>query len=105
HLVTKVAGDGPFTSIPSWLDEGVAVYAQSDPGAGYRTAVEFSIASDSTLRLRNLTAPSNRPEVINQFYGQSWSTVKYLVDTYGQEQLAALFASVKSGKPIDQALT
>ncbi|MEX2032852.1 MAG: hypothetical protein WEA81_08290, partial [Dehalococcoidia bacterium] len=34
HLVTKVAGDGTFTRLPAWLDEGTAVYSQNDPGRG-----------------------------------------------------------------------
>ncbi|MEX1023302.1 MAG: peptidase MA family metallohydrolase, partial [Dehalococcoidia bacterium] len=104
HLVTKVAGDGPFTRVPSWLDEGVAVYAQNDPGDGYRTAVGFAVTTDSPLRLRNMASASNQAAQVNLFYGQSWSTVTYLVDTYGQESLAELFATIKEGNPTDEAL-
>ena len=32
HIVTHVAGDGAFSNIPSWLDEGTAVYAQRSAG-------------------------------------------------------------------------
>lgn len=103
HLVTKVAGDGTFTRVPSWLDEGVAVYAQNDPGQGYRTAVDFAIASNNTLRLRNLASPANQAALVNTFYGQSWHVVNYLVDTYGAEQLAAVFAAIKSGMTTDEA--
>lgn len=103
HLVTKVAGDGPFTRVPSWLDEGVAVYAQTSPGSGYRSAVDFAVQTDNTLRLRNLSAPSNQASLVNTFYGQSWSVVDYLVRTYGAEALADVFASIKSGNTTDQA--
>ncbi len=103
HLVTKVAGDGPFNRVPSWLDEGVAVYAQNDPGQGYRTAIDFAIASDDTLRLRNLSAPANQAALVNTFYGQSWHVVNYLVETYGEEELADVFAAVKAGNATDDA--
>ena len=104
HLVTKVAGDGPFTSIPSWLDEGTAVYAQSSPGGGYTTGLQQAIRADQTLRLRSMAAPTNQPGLVDLFYGQSWSTVKFMVDSYGRAQFAAVFKAVKSGSPIDEAL-
>jgi len=104
HLVTKVAGDGPFTTIPSWLDEGVAVYSQTSPGSGYLGALEAGIASDSTLRLRSLAGPVNEASQVNLFYGQSWAVAAFMIDTYGEEAFAELFATVKSGEPIDEAL-
>ena len=105
HIVTHVAGDGPFTSLPSWLDEGVAVYAQSSPGLGYTSGVEFAVATDNTLSLRSMQAPSNRPNEVNIFYGQSFSTVEFLLDEYGQEQFAELFRVHFDGSRIDNALT
>ena len=76
HIVTHVAGDGPFVSLPSWIDEGTAVYEQPVPGNAYSSGLQQSIATDTTLRLKSLQAPVNQPDLINQFYGQSWSTVK-----------------------------
>ncbi|MCH7810962.1 MAG: hypothetical protein IH863_10330, partial [Chloroflexi bacterium] len=32
HVVTKQAGESAFGSLPAWLDEGTAVYGQSNPG-------------------------------------------------------------------------
>jgi hypothetical protein len=104
HLVTKVAGDGPFTRIPSWLDEGVAVYAQNDPGIGYRQGVDSAIRNDSTLRIRTLTSPTNNPALVNTFYGQSWHVVNFMLETWGQEPLAELFRVVKAGSTTDQAM-
>lgn len=104
HLVTKVAGDGPFTTIPSWLDEGTAVYAQGSPGGGYSGALQQAIRADQTLRLRNMAGSTNQPQLVDLFYGQSWSTVKFMVDRYGRQQFAAVFKTVKSGAPIDEAL-
>ncbi|MFL2646488.1 MAG: peptidase MA family metallohydrolase [Dehalococcoidia bacterium] len=103
HLVTKVAGDGPFTRVPAWLDEGTAVYMQGDLGP-YKSAVQRAIASDKTLNLRSLTAPSNDPNLVNLFYGQSWSTVDYLISQNGEDLFAELFSSIKAGNPIDDAL-
>ncbi len=104
HIVTKVAGDGPFTRIPSWLDEGTAVYMQNSPGRGYSGAVEFALQTDTALNLRTLTSQLNDPSQINLFYGQSWSTVRFLIDEFGEPSFAQLYATIKAGSPTDAAL-
>ena len=104
HIVTKVAGDGAFTQVPSWLDEGTAVYMQSDPGFGYNAALLGGIRGDRTLSLRGLASPPGDPGRVDLFYGQSWSVVTYMIDTFGQAAFAELYATVKAGDLIDDAL-
>jgi hypothetical protein len=104
HIVTHVAGDGPFTRLPSWLDEGVAVYEQPDPGPGYSSGLQLAIRSDHTVPLRSMQSAPTKPELVDIFYGQSWSTVKYLIDTYGQPKFAELFRVINRGSRTDDAL-
>ena len=104
HIVTKVAGDGPFTTIPSWLDEGTAVYMQPEPGAGYTVALAGAVGGDRTLPLRGLASPPGDPGRVDLFYGQSWSVVSHLIDVYGRPALAELYRTVKAGSLIDDAL-
>lgn len=103
HIVTHVAGDGPFASVPSWLDEGTAVYMQKNPG-GYEPAVRAAIQSNRTLSLRSMQTSPTRPEDVNLFYGQSWSTVKFLIDEFGRPKFAQLYTTIKTGSRIDDAL-
>ena len=105
HIVTKVAGDGKVATMPSWLDEGTAVYAQIDPGRGYQGDLRTAIQGNRLLRLRNMAAASNNPNDVNLFYGQSWAVVKFMVDTYGKDKFAAIFRSLKDEDlPIDEAM-
>ena len=104
HIVTHVAGDGPFTSLPSWIDEGTAVWAQGSAGGGYLGAVGIAVQGDRTLNLRSMQAPSNRPEEVNLFYGQSYSTVDYLIEEFGHAAFAELFRVHRAGARIDDAL-
>ncbi len=41
---------------------------------------------------------------MNLFYGQSWSLVSFLIDTYGEDDFAQLFAEIKGGVTTDSAL-
>jgi len=54
--------------------------------------------------VRQITSTPGDPDAVNRFYGQSWSLVKYLNDTYGPEKFAQIFAEIKGGKRIDAAL-
>ncbi len=104
HIVTHVAGDGPFGSLPSWIDEGTAVWAQSSPGGGYLGALALAIMSNGPLNLRSMQSATNRPEEVNLFYGQSFSTVDHLIKTYGQPKFAELFRTFRAGTSMDDAL-
>lgn len=103
HVVTAVAGEGPFGALPAWLDEGTAVWAQSDPG-GFRSTIESAIRRGNVFSVRQITSYQGDPAGVGLFYGQSWSLVSYLIDTYGQERFARLFAEIKDGKRADDAL-
>ena len=103
HVITFVAGEGDFGSLPAWLDEGSAVYAQNNPGA-FKTALDRAVSRGNVLSLPSMTSPTGNPAAVNLFYGQSWSIVSYLVDTFGAEKFAKLFSTLKGGSTIDDAL-
>lgn len=103
HVVTKQAGESAFGTLPAWLDEGTAVHGQLDPG-GFQDAIEQAVRQDNLLSVRSISAYPGDPAYVEIFYGQGWSLVSYLVDTYGQEMFAQLFAEIKGGKRIGSAL-
>jgi len=103
HVVTHAAGESALGHLPAWLDEGTAVYGQKDPG-GFESAVDQAVSRGNVFSVRQITSSPGDPSAVNLFYGQSWSLVKYLNDTYGPDKFAKLFAEIKSGKTIDDAL-
>jgi len=104
HIVTHVAGEGPYGSLPTWLDEGTAVYAQSEPGEGFTSALERAVERDSLLSIRSMTSPTGDPSKVGLFYGQAWSVVNFLIETHGPAKFAELFATFKEGSTVDKAL-
>ena len=104
HVVTAVAGEGPFGSLPAWLNEGTAVYGQGDPGS-FGGAIERAVDRGNVLSVRSISSQPGDPGKVNLFYGQSWSLVSYLIGTYGPEKFAQLFAEIRGGKRTDEALT
>lgn len=105
HIVIREATRGPF-DIPAWLNEGTAVWAQEEPLGGELAALDAAIARDRVLSLQVLSSSSaaGDADTVSLFYGQSYSVVKYLMDTYGPEKFGQLFAVFKEGATTDKAL-
>jgi hypothetical protein len=105
HIVIRQAVKGPFDKLPAWLDEGTAMYAQSDLLSNEGRALDSAIEKDEVLSLRAMNSASiGRTSVnVSLFYAQAWSTVSYLVDQQGDEKFADLFATFKEGSTVDKA--
>jgi len=105
HIVIRQATKGPF-DLPHWLNEGTAVLAQSELFSGQRAALETAIRRNEVFSIRILSSASVGATAgnVSLFYGQSWSVVSFLVDTYGPEKFAEIFAVFKEGSTTDNAL-
>lgn len=103
HVVTKQAGESALGTLPSWLDEGTAVYSQDDPG-GFGDAIESALRSGDVLSVREISAYPGDPDKVMLFYGEGYSLVSFLIDEFGEAKFAELFATVKTGSRIGSAL-
>jgi len=104
HVVTKVAGEGPYGDLPAWLDEGTAMYGQSEPGEGFTAALDGAVKRDHLMSVRSMTSPTGDPDKVTLFYGEAWSLVSFMVKEYGEEKFAQLYAVFKDGSTTDKAL-
>jgi hypothetical protein len=105
HIVVRQAIRGPY-GVPDWLNEGTAVYAQSQPLSNQRDAIESAISSGNVLSVRSISSASAGAslETVSLFYGESWSLVTFLIDTYGEEKFADLFRAFGTGANTGEAL-
>ncbi|MGI8927048.1 MAG: peptidase MA family metallohydrolase [Tepidiformaceae bacterium] len=104
HILNEAAGEGPLGKLPSWLDEGTAVYAQADPGADYVDVFEAAARANRLLPFAQMGTASSDASTVNLFYGQSYAMVKHLIDKAGPAKFAQFFATIKGGTRFDQAL-
>ncbi|MGD0114795.1 MAG: peptidase MA family metallohydrolase [Dehalococcoidia bacterium] len=105
HIVVKQAVKGPFGDLPAWLNEGVAVYAQSKPDADESRALQDAIAANDVLSLGSISSSSSALSAskVSLFYGESWSLASYLIDQFGADKFAQLLATFKAGSTVDAA--
>lgn len=98
HIVQRAAMKGPYRA-PDWAIEGMAVYAQSRPLGGQRDAIESAIRSGQVLSVRSMSSASSGAlsENVFLFYGEAWSLVKFLIETYGEQKFADYFRAIDAG--------
>ena len=100
HLTFSCLGD-----VPTWLNEGLAVYSEGELDPASERQLEDAIRDDTLLTVRSLS--SGFSEVADKAYlsySQSYSITKFLVETHGQEKMTSLLLSLRDGLTIDEAL-
>lgn len=94
-----------IVNIPTWLNEGIAVYGEGGPEASSLAEFKAAVAQDRLLPVRTLSGNfSQDPGRADLSYSQSFSLVNYLVRSGGTAKLLALFAKLRDGVSIDPAL-
>jgi hypothetical protein len=105
HLVTHQMVFNPYNDLPTWLDEGLAMYAEGVLETGFASSLKQAIATNSLISVRSLASPfSALPELATQSYAESFSIVEFLISQYGQEKMLALLNTFRQGSGWDAAL-
>ncbi|GAB4444913.1 MAG: hypothetical protein OHK0041_01690 [Anaerolineales bacterium] len=100
HLTFSCLG-----GVPTWLNEGLAVYSEGGLDSASQRQLDDAIKNDTLLSVRSLSAGfSEVPSKAYLSYSQSYSIVKFLIETYGQAKMTALLISLRDGAVIDNAL-
>lgn len=92
-------------SRPTWLEEGLAVYAEGAPDDAMRLEIEQAISDDLFAPLRSLAGsfPAHGPAA-GLAYSQSYSVVTFLLEEYGQEALQRFTLLLAEAVALDEAL-
>ncbi len=105
HLVIHQMTLNPYNDLPTWLDEGLAMYAEGELGAEFTAYLKKAIAEDSLISVRSLASPfSAYADEASLSYAQSYSLVEFLITSYGQGKMLELLNTFKEGSSYDGAL-
>jgi hypothetical protein len=101
HLTFSCLGD-----VPTWLNEGLAVYSQGELDPVAKSQLDNAIHSDTLLPVRSLSGRfSEIADKANLSYSESYSIVNYLIQSHGRDNVTALLISLRDGATVDEALT
>lgn len=109
HELTHVlVGNLTFSclgDVPTWLNEGLAVYSEGGLDSVSQRQLDLAIQQDTLLTVRSISGGfSEVADKANLSYSQSYSIVKFLVETYGQPKMNELLLALRDGTTIDSAL-
>ena len=105
HIVFFDATDNPYHEPATWLNEGIAVFAETGDAA---EAVSFVAQQADRQGLFAFDAISERFPIgsleSSLSYAQGAAMVDFLVDRYGREAIAAMTAAFRDGASDEEAL-
>lgn len=105
HLVIHQVVFNPYNELPTWLDEGIAMYSEGALEPVFTNSLRKAIAEDSLISVRSLSSPfSAYAEEAVLSYAQSYSLVEFLISNYGQSKMLELLNTFKEGSGYDEAL-
>ena len=105
HLVIHQMTFNPYNDLPTWLDEGLAMYGEGALEPIYAALLSKAIAEDSLISVRSLSSPfSAYAEEAVLGYAQSYSLAEFLISNYGQNKMLELLNIFSEGSSYDGAL-
>lgn len=105
HLVIHQMTLNPYSDLPTWLDEGLAMYAEGVLGPEYTAYLDRAIAENSLISVRSLSSPFSAYTAESLLsYAQSYSLVEFLITSYGQDKMLELLLTFRQGSSYDEAL-
>lgn len=105
HVVIQKMAFNPYTELPTWLDEGLAMYAEGTLEPAYRYRLYDAVVTQTLISSRSLSSPFST--YFNEAflsYAQSYSLVEFLINNYGQSKMLELLNIFKQGDICDEAL-
>jgi hypothetical protein len=104
HQVIHQAIDNPYTGLPTWLDEGIAVTYQENGFSQFPELVQEASDQGALFSVRALNSgfPFDGGGA-TLGYAQSFSIVTFIKDYFGADALASLVDAYKAGVSHDEA--
>jgi len=105
HLAVTEVTFNCIGDIPTWLSEGLAMYAEGPLSSYHQDILDQAARSDKLISVRSLTSsfPAGHGQA-SLSYAQSYSLVKYLIDTHGWKKMRMLLDVFREGSTPDKAL-
>jgi hypothetical protein len=105
HLVIHQVTLNPYSDLPVWLDEGLAMHSEGPLEPVLQDYLNGAIATDSLISVRSLSSPfSAYAGEAALSYAQSYSLVEFLISSYGQDEMFSLLSTFREGATYDGAL-
>jgi len=105
HLVIHQVTLNPYSGLPTWLDEGLAMHTEGQLEPIFTVVLNTAIAEGNLISVRSLSSPFSAHAGQSLLsYAQSYSIVDFLITEYGQGEMLELLNIFSQGSGYDGAL-
>lgn len=104
HLVVHQVIFNPYNEIPTWLNEGLAMYSEGALDYNFTSALSAAEKNNTRISVRSLTSPfSAYTDQSILAYAESYEIVAYLISEYGRDKMLELLNVFGQGSGYDEA--
>ncbi len=94
-----------LSDIPTWLQEGLAVYGEGGLDKPSQEQFDKAVADNTLLSVRALSGGfSEDPAKADISYSESYSLIRFLIEEYRQDQMLDFLRILRDGSTVDEAL-
>lgn len=105
HLVINQVTFNPYNGLPTWLDEGLAMYNEGPLDPEFTQPLGIAINQNKLISVRSLASPfSAYSDQSILSYAESYSIVSFLISRYGEARMFDLLNTFHGGSAYDAAL-
>ncbi len=105
HLLVGQLTFSCLSDVPTWLNEGIAVYGEGGPDKESQDQLKSAVTADTLISVRALSGGfSEHPDKADLSYSQSYSLVNFLISEFGRDKLLKLFDNMRQGIKTEDAL-
>lgn len=105
HLVTYQMTSNPYSDTPTWLNEGLSMYAEGSLDPASQSLLDKAISEDNLFSVQTLSSSfTANPEGARLSYAESYSLIQFLIQRYGEQKMLSLLSTFKKGSTYDNAL-
>ena len=105
HLVVHQVTFNPYNTLPTWLDEGLAMTAEGELESQFVSVLSEARSEGLLISVRSLASPfsANTWESLLG-YAESHEVVSYLIAQFGRDRMLELLNTFERGSGYDEAL-
>ncbi len=95
-----------WTGVPTWFNEGIAVYNERHDHVGDMDAVLDAAAADELIPLRHMAtqASGQAHGSVHFWYAEAYSLVAFIADVYGEQKLGEVILTLADNHPMEETL-
>jgi hypothetical protein len=95
-----------WVRVPTWFNEGIAVYNERIDHERDEAIVAEAAAHDELIPLRHMGTQASglARDAVHLWYAEAYSLVAFIVDVYGEEKLGQVILTLADNHPMEGAL-